>query len=305
VSSPISPPPKPLVERIREELTVLQADYLSVLERSELWCLETAELGTLLQVPCEDDACDHFLEWAPETPEQVVVRMLLDRRITELGIQHHAIYPVDMTEVIGFLGGYQRLRGLITRRTGLMSGGRGLPQEVTNRAFSDLARSLDYLPSEEVATRLLVDTTSLLDDPDLARYRGAVGKSYTVHLVPEVLHEVDRLKDHGNVKQKTAARRVDSRLKGYWDSADIRSGATVDGNVRVVFDFREPRREGLPSWLDLSVPDDRILASALELQYRHPKSAVVVGTRDLAMLGKLAGAGIPHFRTDITKNAAE
>ncbi len=183
-----------------------------------------------------------------------------------------------------------------------MSGGRGIPLHSVNTAFSGLLDSLEYLPPETVDTRLIVDTTSLMDNPDLARYRPTVSDSYMVHLVPEVLREVDHLKDHGRPAQKALARKVDSRLKGYRDGGDIRAGAKVDGDVQVIFDFREPKQNGLPGWLDLTVPDDRIIASALELQYRHPRSAVVVGTRDNAMLGKLAGAGIPSFRTDRAKD---
>lgn len=61
-----------------------------------------------------------------------------------------------------------------------------------------------------------------------------------------------------------------------------------------VFEHVEPRGEGLPSWLDLSVPDDRLVASALLLQSRHPGSAVHVATSDVNLQTKLAAIGLPY-----------
>lgn len=51
--------------------------------------------------------------------------------------------------------------------------------------------------------------------------------------------------------------------------------------MTAVFEHLEPRADGLPSWLDLDVPDDRFVASALLLQSSHPGSRVYVATSDL------------------------
>jgi hypothetical protein len=59
-----------------------------------------------------------------------------------------------------------------------------------------------------------------------------------------------------------------------------------------VFEHVEPRDEGLPDWLDLSVPDDRLVASTLLLQSAHPGSAVFVGTSDLNLQTKRAAVSL-------------
>jgi rRNA maturation endonuclease Nob1 len=87
--------------------------------------------------------------------------------------------------------------------------------------------------------------------------------------------------------------KADRRLKGLRDNGDVRIGVRVAGDVFAVFEHIEPNADGLPSWIDLSVPDDRLVASALLLQSRHPGSAVHVATGDLNLQTKLAAVGLP------------
>jgi predicted ribonuclease YlaK len=65
-----------------------------------------------------------------------------------------------------------------------------------------------------------------------------------------------------------------------------------------VFEHEDPRADGLPGWLDLTVPDDRLVAAALVLQSRHPMSAVHVATGDLNLQTKLAAVGLPFLDAD-------
>jgi predicted ribonuclease YlaK len=67
--------------------------------------------------------------------------------------------------------------------------------------------------------------------------------------------------------------------------------------VHAIFEHIEPKGEGLPSWLDLGVPDDRFVASTLLLQSRHPGSAVYVATRDINLQTKLAALGLPFIES--------
>ena len=85
------------------------------------------------------------------------------------------------------------------------------------------------------------------------------------------------------------------KVTGIRDNGDVRTGATVSGQVRAVFEFKEPRPEGLPEWLDLSVPDDQLVAAALLLQSEHPGSALYIATGDLNMQTKLAAVGLPYI----------
>lgn len=115
-----------------------------------------------------------------------------------------------------------------------------------------------------------------------------------VHLLPVVLREIDDLKRAGKTEQlREAARRADRRLKGLRDNGDVLSGVRVAGKVHAVFEHVEPRDDGLPSWLDLTVPDDRFAASSLLLQSQHPGSALYAATSDLNLQTKLAAIGLP------------
>jgi hypothetical protein len=50
----------------------------------------------------------------------------------------------------------------------------------------------------------------------------------------------------------------------------VRTGVRVAGDIPAVFEHVEPRGEQLPGWLDLSVPDNRLVAAALLLQSATP-----------------------------------
>lgn len=77
----------------------------------------------------------------------------------------------------------------------------------------------------------------------------------------------------------------------------------VAGDVSAVFEHIEPRADGLPTWLDLDVPDDRIVASTLLLQSRHPGSCVYVASSDLNLQTKLAAVGLPFVEPPDQSNA--
>jgi hypothetical protein len=157
----------------------------------------------------------------------------------------------------------------------------------------ELAR---LLPPDEYAVRLAVDTNTLIDNPDLAVHAGALGARYMVHLLPVVLREIDDLKRGGKTQQlREAARRADRRLKGLRDNGNVLSGVRVAGEVYAVFEHVEPRGDQLPSWLDLTVPDDRFTASSLLLQAEHPGSALYVATGDMNLQTKLAAIGLPFI----------
>lgn len=120
------------------------------------------------------------------------------------------------------------------------------------------------------------------------------------HVMPVVLRELDDLKRAGRSEAlRGAARRADRRLKGLRDNGDVRAGARVAGDVHVVFEHTDPRPDGLPGWLDLTVPDDRLVAAVLLLlQSGHPGSAVYVATGDLNLQTKLAAVGLPFVDQD-------
>lgn len=151
-------------------------------------------------------------------------------------------------------------------------------------------------PTTRSLVRLVVDTNALLDNPDLTVYAGQLGDRYQVHLLPVVLRELDDHKRfHRREEVREAAKRADRRLKHLRDHGDVRAGVRVAGDVSAVVERVEPRADGLPRWLDLPVPDDRLLGSVLLLQSAHPGSAMFVATGDLNLQTKLSAVRLPFI----------
>jgi len=169
------------------------------------------------------------------------------------------------------------------------------------RAVAGLASSVEdlrglsaLLPADAFAVRLAPDTNTLIDNPDLAAHTAESGPRYMAHVLPVVFGELDELKRSGHTQDlRDAAKKADRRLEGLRDNGDVRVGARVSGDVVAVFEHAEPSADGVPTWLDLSVRDDRFVAATLQLQSQHPGSALYVATRDLNMQNKLSEVGLP------------
>lgn len=94
----------------------------------------------------------------------------------------------------------------------------------------------NLLPPDDHPVRLVVDTNTLIDNPDLAAYTGDLGEKYIVHLLPVVLGEIDDLKRSGRTPElRDNARRADKRLKGIRTNGDVRKGVRVAGEVIAKF----------------------------------------------------------------------
>ena len=159
---------------------------------------------------------------------------------------------------------------------------------------NELRKLLAALPADSEPVRLIVDTNALVDRPDLTVYTAELGSRYRAHLMPVVLGELDDLKRSGRTPElREAAAKAVKRLKGLRPNADPLVGARVAGDVFEVFEHVEPNSADLPGWLDLDVPDDRFVASALLLQSEHPGSAVYAATSDINLQNKLSAVGIP------------
>lgn len=65
--------------------------------------------------------------------------------------------------------------------------------------------------------------------------------------------------------------------------------------ITVVADPREPDFARLPDWLNPQVPDDRVLAGALEVQAEHPSSVVILVASDLNLQNKAEVVGLPRI----------
>jgi predicted ribonuclease YlaK len=161
--------------------------------------------------------------------------------------------------------------------------------------FAELQALLDLAVHGGGELLAVPDTGVLLRDPDPAAYATVIGTAtYTVVLLPTVLSELDDLKDRGRTPEiRDAAESAVRRLKGFRDRGDLRTGVKVQGNVRLKAEHRECNPRDVLGWLDPTVPDDRILGAALDLQSRAPASSVVLVTTDFNLENKAAVAGLP------------
>jgi hypothetical protein len=163
--------------------------------------------------------------------------------------------------------------------------------------FHKLRQFLDVVApsSGEGGVLAIPDTSALIDAPDLARYPGTLGVTKTdIYLVPGVLSELDALKDQGrNPDIREKARAAGRAIRDLRQGGSLLDGVELVPGVRVFSRPQEPEFDGLPGRLDRSVPDDRILAAAFELQREHPTAAVVLVTGDLNMQTKAELARLP------------
>lgn len=285
-------PPPTYLERLRTELDALRRTYKEILTDSQIHNVDPNRSGSAI----------FFVgavqwDWAASDGALEQKRMALLGKVRSWAVLFRLLFahptPTVQARIDDDLG-------LLERWLVRDGGDHSVPpaidtaQRMLDDAIADLHQLLELLPRDQHTIRLVVDTNSLINDPDLARYRSDLGPAYLVHLLPVVLGEIDNLKLAGRTPElREAARKANKRLKGLRDNGDVTAGARVAGEVHAVFDFREPSREGLPSWLDLSVPDDRLVAACMRLQSDHPGSALYVATSDINLQTKLAAVGLP------------
>jgi rRNA-processing protein FCF1 len=235
--------------------------------------------------------------WESSDDELEAARMTLLRQVRDWEPRFRLLFPHPTPRVSKRLDkGIGRLNKWLTR------GGKGhdVPSTITEaqqkitETIAGLRSLVDILPTDGYPVRLVVDTNALIDNPDLAAYTADLGAKYVAHLLPVVLREIDELKRSGRNEQvREGARKAEKRLKGIRTNGDMREGVCVAGGVIAKFEHIEPRSDALPAWLDMTVPDDRLVASTLLLQSEHPGCAMYVATSDINLQTKLAAVGLP------------
>lgn len=278
----------PYVDRLRADLDEMAAHYEDLLNRS---AIEEVNWGPGVIFPPR--------RWGTSPADQTAARMDMLRRLSDLETRLRLLFPHPAPEVTRTLeDSFGLLRPWTERSEMDWSIPKTLAEAQAQAAGSvaQLRALVDLLPTDAWPIRLVVDSNVLLDEPNLAVHRTKLGPRYMVHLMPIVFRELDDLKRNGrNPDIREAAKKADKRLKGLRTNGDVRTGARVEGDVYVIFEHAEPRADTLPQWLDLDVPDDRFVASALLLQSGHPGAAAVVATGDLNLQNKLAAVGLPFI----------
>ncbi|MEV8435129.1 PIN domain-containing protein [Streptomyces chartreusis] len=285
-------PPPTYVDQLLSELADIESAYTSILDNSQVRARQM-DLGAV-------HILGHPWAWVPSTPETEASRMELLRQVRDWAPRFRLLFPHPTPAVKRSMAdGVQLLEDWLVREGRVKKQApQNIPGAVTRvrEAAAALRELVQLLPRDAWPVRVVVDTNALMDDPDVTVYQAAVDSPrYMVHLLPVVLREIDDLKrSHNRPERREAAQKADRRLKAMRDNGDVLKGARVAGDVYVVFEHIEPRADGLPSWLDLDVPDDRFIASALLLQSAHPGSKLYAVTSDINLQTKLAAVGLPY-----------
>ncbi|MCT6781463.1 PIN domain-containing protein [Streptomyces sp. CS7] len=287
-------PPPTYLDRLRSDLDLIEAAFVQILADSQIRNTDPNRgRGYVMHVGAPKWG------WVPSSPEVEARRMELLGRVREWEPLFRLLFPHPTPEVTKRL---EQSLGLLRRwlerpRDTTVPSTTDKATDHVRHAVTTLRQLGELLPPDSWAVRLVVDTNVLLDDPDVAIYTPLLGKRYMVHLMPAVLRELDDHKRAGrNPDIRDAAQKADRRLKGLRTNGDMRRGVRVAGEVHAVFEHIEPKGDGLPNWLDLTVPDDRLVASTLLLQSRHPGSSVYVASDDINLQTKLAAVGLPFIQ---------
>lgn len=288
----------PFATRLRREIDALEKLSEELLDKSGIEYRGDFNRGGNVVFIAPDWA------WADPTDELRRLQMKLVPRFEEWRERYNLLFrtaPMELQEEAKETLG--RIRVWLARDGGGWTGW-DVPQNITKakaiqaERFAKLRQLLDVVAPQSTESGPVIalpDTSSLIDAPDLGRYAKALRvPSLDLFLVPAVLSELDSLKDQGKTQDvREKARRAIGAIKSIRERGSLLQGVDLEGGVRVVSRPQEPRFDDLPGNLDRSVPDDRLLAAAFELQRDYPTAAVVLVTGDVNLQTKAELAQIP------------
>jgi hypothetical protein len=159
----------------------------------------------------------------------------------------------------------------------------------TNDAIS---RLYDPLEGSDL---LVPDTNALIARPVLTNWAVESLRRFEVVLTPTVLSELDVLKvEHRNPDVREKAKKVIGQLKEFRRRGSLSDGVTLVGQRSSLRTLAlEPDLTTSLPWLDASVPDDRMLASVVEVIRNFPRSRVQLVTGDINLQNKADFARVP------------
>lgn len=162
------------------------------------------------------------------------------------------------------------------------------------KIFFDTLEMLNKSGNKE--TMVIPDTNSLINFPDPVLYKQlSTSDSFTIILVPTVLNELDELKVRSNNQDfRDKVKSIIRRIKGYRTQGSLLDGVKAHGTITIRMIATEPDIDKSLSWLTETNNDDRVLASALEIQKEYPSSKIVIATGDINLQNKCEMANFPY-----------
>lgn len=141
------------------------------------------------------------------------------------------------------------------------------------------------------------DTSAVIHNPALEDWEFVETRRFTILLTPTVLGELDDLKVAPRAEVRERAESAIRRIEGYMSRGNPHEGVPLRrdrSTLRLL--ASEPHRDHVLPWLDLSVKDDRHIASVIDAMRQHPRTPVVLVARDINMKNKAIYARLPHLQ---------
>jgi rRNA-processing protein FCF1 len=153
----------------------------------------------------------------------------------------------------------------------------------------------------------VIDTSAIIDCPDISLMASELNSSGSIFIIPTTtVKELEELKS--SKRDDAFRRKLTAAIKQI--NENMAKGNVLEG-IRLpdgtIFKMlaNEPDFTSLPEGLDPQINDDRIIASAIELQRSNPFSTLTIVANDISMQNKASLARIsvkkgPGFTEDIT-----
>ena len=148
---------------------------------------------------------------------------------------------------------------------------------------------------------LIPDTNALLIEQEPNEFKQLIDRDeFTFLLLPTVISELDDIKDKSTESsRKEKAKKMIKRIKGWKTQGKITQGIIINKTITLKAEVGKPLENYLPSWLDLSNNDDKILAYILNIQKKSPSAIIILVTRDINMQNKAEILNIEYIDIDL------
>jgi hypothetical protein len=171
-----------------------------------------------------------------------------------------------------------------------------------------IIKAIDDTTSVSTASPLyILDTSAIIECPDISFMASKLNSSGSTFIIPPTtVKELEELKSS---KRDDAFRRkltaANKQINEYMAKGNALNGIELHDGTILKMLAKEPDFSSLPEWLDPHINDDRIIASAIELQRSNPFSTLTIVANDISMQNKASLARIsvkkgPDFKEDIS-----
>jgi predicted ribonuclease YlaK len=157
-----------------------------------------------------------------------------------------------------------------------------------------------YSNSENKSIILIPDTNALISKPNPLAYKDCINQEkFTLAILPAVLMELEELKmESWDIAFRNKVRSVIKRLNGFRNQGNLHEGIIVHKTIRIKMYSIEPDFTKALSWFDKDNNDDRIIASAIQIQRANPSDYVIIATSDINLINKAEMAYFPYVEFD-------